>query len=191
MNLDQQILVWEALGVWFAALFALGNVIAVGFSALVIVRQLRVATRVAERDEVLKRFDMFSSTTEIDEDSVRAAEVHWPDHFDATLYQEFYEGDSEERRTRRRSYVLMKRKYWYLLFQAGFTDDLGRAAQRWLEYLVDYQEFRHVHQWSGRYYPEFRAKVDKLIKERGCEEPIWMYASAATVVAGIQAADGN
>jgi len=33
MNLDQQISAWEALGVWFAALFGLGNVIAVAVSA--------------------------------------------------------------------------------------------------------------------------------------------------------------
>ena len=77
------------------------------------------------------------------------------------------------------SYLLMLRKYEYLLFawwmDQSFPIQERGVATVWIKQLGRYQEFRDVHASQKHFYPEFGIFVDALIAQS--KYAGWMYDS--------------
>jgi len=129
-------------------------------SALFVWWQLRVNTKLLSANHRLHRHNLYATTTEIADDYYATCLMHWRDHFDEETYRRVYEGKEK----RCRSYLLMKRKYMYLVFQWFIRDEFGQAAHRWLTELVNYREFDDVHRAHAHYYNDFKHEVDKYLK---------------------------
>lgn len=99
--------------------------------------------------------------------------LHVIDHFQPDVYRARYEG----KETATKSYLLMKRKYLYLLvsfrLERNFPLPEKGTAKIWIQELCRYQEFRDVHESQKHYYKEFGPYVDELIGDRKVEG--WMF----------------
>lgn len=128
------------------------------WSVRVVMRQLRAGYR-------LHRRELHAATTEVTDQYIATCLLHWRDHFDEQIYRKYYEGCP----VRCRSYLIMKRKYMYLVFQAHLKDTFGKAARHWLKELVCYREFRDIHVFHAHYYSrQFQKVVDKQVKTSTC-----------------------
>jgi hypothetical protein len=133
---------------------------------IIIYRQLHAALRNVRLSTMMHRRDLYIGlTTSLPEKDVETMLLHVFDHFDEKVYLQKYQGKAE----RIKSYLLMKRKYLYLLLTTNVKTqewDPGRSAlDTWLRELCSYEEFRDVHASQGHYYPKFKKKVDRFIRE--------------------------
>ena len=114
-----------------------------------------------ENQLVMQRRELYSNmTTSLTADEVNAMMLHVADHFNIDVYKQRYEGNDK----RVWSYLLMKRKYLYLVLSTSFRtskdDPAGSAPLTWLNELIEYREFLDVHASQAKYYPKFAALVD-------------------------------
>lgn len=134
---------------------------------VVIIYQLytiKVATRVAVNTE---RANLFLPIlgARITQKDVEMMRLQLADRIHVSTYYKHYHDHPE----RIMSYLLMERKYLYILYaldiDKGIKQHLASgAAEKWLADLCQYYEFRHVHESQRHYYPkEFTELVNHLI----------------------------
>ena len=146
-------------------------------------RQLKTHGQSLNLSTIATRHQLFLSLA----DCVTAAMLetmmlHVLDHFDRDVYHERYKGNEQAIK----SYLLMKRKYLYLLFARRLETHFPLVEQEivpiWIDELARYQEFRDVHDSQKHYYREFGRYVTEIIGDR----PIagWMYEAHLAAPAG-------
>jgi hypothetical protein len=140
----------------------------------IIFHQLKTHGLLLRLNTSVARHNMFISLTDcLTEEAEKTMLLHVVDHFDPKIYREQYEGKIQAIR----SYLLMKRKYLYLLFstrlERNFPLQEKGIAAIWIDELSCYQEFRDVHASQGHYYEEFARDVDAAIKRNPFRG--WMY----------------
>ena len=138
-------------------------------SAIFLLFQLRLNHHLAKIQQDLNRRQHYWSASIPAKEYLDAVRLHWRDHFDKQ-FDAIYAVDDRKRE----SYLLMKQKYMYLMFQNQHQDGFSHASAKWLEELVQYREFRHVHRSHFRYYPRFAEAVNKLIGTSLDDETPWM-----------------
>jgi hypothetical protein len=145
------------------------------FVALILlIRQLRVHTKALILNALAARHQLFFALTDtITVETESAALLHAKDQFDLQVFEDRYMNKPD----RIRSYLLMKRKYLYLLssshlVESGFPVRETTAAEQWIRELGEYHEFHDVHARHSYYYPEFSAVVARIIGEK--QPTAWM-----------------
>lgn len=160
---------------WWSVIVGVVEVLVIAASLLMVVAQLRSTNQSSNRDELLKVYQLYVDSTSVSDEYVACAELHWRDHFLPEHYEDHYRGDDDLHHRRRRSYLLMKQKYTYLVFQRWLKHGLAHGAEGWVLELVRYREFRHLHRRHKAYYPDFYAEVEKLLKNHVADhETPWM-----------------
>jgi hypothetical protein len=149
-------------------------------TVIVYFNQLKTMRAQTEYTLVLKRRELYSNmTTSLTADEVAAMMLHVADHFDIDVYRERYAGNDK----RIWSYLLMKRKYLFLVWTTWFRtskhDPSGLAPRIWLEDLCKYQEFQDVHASQGRYYGKFADLVDQELRKRKDKPHVWALEQGA------------
>lgn len=145
------------LGVLIVLLITLGFI---GFQ----VRLIRLATRVTTNTERVNLFLPILGAR-ITQEDVEMMHFQLADRIHVSTYYKYYHDHPK----RIMSYLLMERKYIYILYALDIDKGVKRhlasgAAEKWLADLCQYYEFRHVHESQRHYYPkEFTELVDRCI----------------------------
>lgn len=161
---------YEKLSLALQILFILAGVITV----VVYFRQLQAMKETAHQSLVMHRRELYQDTVRsLIEDEEHTIMLHPFDHFDLDIYRKRYAGDLRKIH----SYLLMKRKYLYLVFTTSYAanenDPAREASTIWLKELCCYQEFRDVHESQGKYYSKFARIVDDELKHQGSVAAKW------------------
>lgn len=141
----------------FMVVFGLASWVVVWFIA----RQLRTQSQALNLSTMATRHKMFISLTDcVTEEMQETMLLHAIDHFEPDIFVQKYRGKTRYIK----SYLLMKRKYLYLVFSSRleryFPIFDGGIAVRWIPELCQYHEFRDVHASQKHYYPAFATLVD-------------------------------
>jgi hypothetical protein len=142
---------------------------------VIYLRQLKAMQRSNLQSLIIQRREMHQLTMRLSDEEVDAMLLHVADHFDVQKYRTEYAG--HPRKTK--SYLLMKRKYLYLLittsYQKNDVDPASEAPWIWLKELCRYREFRDVHESQGKYYPTFQKIVDDALRSADTVEVKWAF----------------
>lgn len=139
------------------------------FTLLILIYQFRSSILALRTATTTARWNLYLSVNErITQDQVDTMLLHLADHIDLSIYYEYYHGHPD----RIKSYLLMKRKYIYILYTIHIARGRGISNiwreisdNIWIKELCQYYEFRHVHESQRHYYPKFAQLVDSLIEK--------------------------
>lgn len=149
------------IGLWGTELSHLATCISpivLFLSAAAIWSQLVASGESSLFQERVARRDQFWQASILNSDLLLSMRLHWRDHF-LPEHDDIYQSDVRKFK----SYALAKQKYMYLIFHHHLKDEFEGSSKKWLEELVGYEEFRHVHLAHKKYYEEFTGIVDAAI----------------------------
>ena len=133
---------------------------------LILLWQTYLQNRLLLAQLLRDRFEMYATTYEpVTNEEVEELQVYPDDYMDISKYGERY----KDNRDATRKYLSMLYLYEYLAFsyalkRAKLPDPLGYLwTERWVKDLAEETEFLDVHEYQGRYHPEFARLVDSLI----------------------------
>ena len=127
-------------------------------------RQVQTNSDALSLNAMAIRHQLFVSLTDnLSTDIHDTMMLHACDQFDPSVFAERYKNQPQ----RIRSYLLMKRKYLYLVFSSlvekGFPVSETTIAELWIRELGEFHEFHDVHGRQGRYYPEFSTFIARTL----------------------------
>jgi len=121
-------------------------------------------------DSRLGKFNSINSP--ITEHEIEVFLLHLKDNFDEKIYEKYYHNNP----LRIKSYILMKRKYIYLLMaidlEGAHRRSVKKSAEVWISELMEYKEFRHVHVRMQGYYKKLSKIVAKYANKES--KTSWM-----------------
>lgn len=163
-------------------------------TGILIALQLRATNKSIRLATIVPRMRSFNDiTSSITEDEINSFLIHKSENFTDEIYRGYYEEleTEEERINRIKSYIIMKKKYMYLLFcleelEKHHYDFEKNSLDIWLRELMQYKEFRHLHERLGKYYPKFNKKINDIDEDK--RENIinrgWMYKQSGELTTG-------
>lgn len=97
--------------------------------------------------------------------------LYHDDCMDLEIYETVYKNDP----LKIKRYIGLLSLYEYLAFsytmkELQLPDPLGyQWTERWATDLLEYPEFRQIHEYHKEYYPEFANYIDEALQERKVE----------------------
>lgn len=149
--------------------FALGAFV----SLIFVYRQLKINYSGLKLNALTARHNMYANLTEsISDKEIEVMKLHLQDYISESIYRDRYDGHPK----RIQSFRLMYRKYLYLVFchqvELEYPIAENGITETWVKELIDFHEFRDVHECQKHYYPSLCTLIDRIIAtEAGRNDP--------------------
>jgi hypothetical protein len=153
----------------------LSNWIDITSSAILLVTFIVIYLQLRSQNKFLRgqlhrdRFDMYWKTYDpISKDEIREFKIYPENWMDKKIYHNKYKG----RKKLIRKYLMFSKQYEYLAFSFRLItlkvpDSLGHDwTKKWLNDLLEKEEFLDVHEYYKEYYPELARYIDKRLTKK-------------------------
>jgi hypothetical protein len=136
---------------------------------ILFVMQIKLQNKVLNAQLLRDRFEMYWQTYEpVTQEEVQELHLYPDDYMDIIKYETVYKNDP----IKIKRYIGLLSLYEYLAFsytmkRLRLPDPLGyQWTESWASDLLEYPEFKEVHEYHKEYYPEFAKYVDEVIGKK-------------------------
>jgi len=153
---------------------SIGDYIQTGIMLILAATLIALLVQMRTQNHLLKaqilgdRLEMYWKTFEpVTEEEISEFHLLIDDYMDKEKYDNYYKNEPEATR----KYISLLSLYEYLAFtyslkKLKLPDPMGyNWTERWAKDLLEYKEFRDVHEYHKDYYPEFGKFIDNTLKE--------------------------